>query len=107
MGADAKLNRSRTAALATKVAGKRSLLHPAMHSGFLVSFEGSCLSVCQPRFDAALRESPASAAGLNQQELNDTTANPIAHRCDLLTSPKPANLQYSKELRRLLSSRCL
>src|SRR2546426_866266 len=108
MGTDANFNSRRAAAAPpANVAGKRELLHPALDSSPLINFQGRRLSGRQPPVNAALRKGPASAAGLNQQELNATAANPIAHCGDLLTFPQPANLRYSKDPSGRLSSRCL
>jgi hypothetical protein len=86
------------AMLAVDVACKRRFLHAAMNSGLFESFEGSRLSVGQPRFGAAFGESPASAAGLDQQEFDATASDPIANRGHLFASLESAKLRQSKEL---------
>ena len=85
------------AALATNVLGEGSFFYAAMNSRLFESLEGSRLSVCQPRFGVALGESPMTAIGPNQQELDPGAAKPVANCGDLFASTESAKLRQAKE----------
>ena len=70
------------------VASKSRFLDAAVDARLFESFQRRCLGMSQPRLGAALGESPASAAGLYQQEFNAADANPVADCSDLLASPQ-------------------
>jgi hypothetical protein len=73
---------------AANIPGKGSYFDPSMNSCFLEGLQRCRLGVGQPRFSAALGESPASAAArANQQELDAAAADPIANRGDVFTLP--------------------
>lgn len=86
-----------TAALAARVAGKRLLLHAAMNARFFEGLESRGLGVRQPRLDASLGESPATAASLDQQEFNASPSNAVAHGSYLFTIPQLAKLRWLEE----------
>ncbi len=78
MSGDGKLgggSAPHVAALTLNVPGKGNFLHPAVHSGFFESLEGSSLSVSQARLGASLGKNPTLLAGLNQQEFDACAAD--------------------------------
>ncbi|MFZ0771979.1 MAG: hypothetical protein WAN08_11200 [Candidatus Sulfotelmatobacter sp.] len=88
---------------AAKILGERSFFDPAMNSSFLEGFKSGGLSVSQPRLGAALGKRPASAAaGLDQQELDHSAADPVANRSDLLALADFAKLRQSNGVRQWL-----
>src|SRR5208337_3683796 len=84
-------------ALAANVAGEGAFLHTAVNARLFERLKSRDLGVCQPLFEAALGEGPASAAGPNQQEFDATAADPVAHGSHLLASPQFAKLRRTKE----------
>jgi hypothetical protein len=69
-----------------------------MNTRLFKSLKGSGLGVREPRFGAALGESPMSAVGSNQQEFDATAAHAVANGGDLFASAQPAKLRQAKEL---------
>jgi hypothetical protein len=63
-----------------------------MNPRFFERLEGRGLGVRQPRLDASLGKSPASAASLNQQEFNASAANAVADSSHLFTATQLAKL---------------
>jgi hypothetical protein len=86
-------------AFAANVPDKRSLFHPAVNPSLFESLKGRCLGVRQPRFCAALWESPMPAAGADQQEFDPAAGDPVADCCDLFAAPQSAELRQPKEFR--------
>ena len=66
------------------IARERNLFYPAVHPRFFVSLDGSRLRVSESNLDAALWESPSTAPGAHQQELDIRAENPEAYRRDEL-----------------------
>jgi len=77
--------------------GEGSFFYAAMNSRLFESLEGSRLGVCQPRFGFAFGESPMTAIGSNQQELDPRTTKPVANCGDLFASTESAKLRQAKE----------
>jgi hypothetical protein len=78
--------------LPPNILDERSFFYPAMNSRLFEGFEGGGLGVGQARFSVALGESPMSAVGSNQQELDATLVDPVANGSDLFASPQLAKL---------------
>lgn len=68
-----------------------------MNPSLFESFEGGCLGVGKPRFDAAFGENPASLAGLNQQEFDRISAHPVTDCGYLFTVPQFAQFRQPNE----------
>jgi hypothetical protein len=101
MGSDGKLWLGKSGGglgsvcLATEVTREGDFLHPAMNASLFESLESGGLGVGEAAFDPSLGENPASAAGLDQQEFNATSAHAVTDGGDLLAF-------FQKPLRKLL-----
>jgi hypothetical protein len=71
-----------------------------MNSSLFESFEGGCLGVGKPGFDAAFGENPASFAGINQQEFHRISAHPVTNRGHPFTFPQLAQFRQPNEFSR-------
>jgi hypothetical protein len=69
-------------------------MNPSLFEGF----EGRCLCMGKPGFDAAFGKNPASLAGLNQQEFDVTAARPVTHRSHLFALPKFPQFRQAHKL---------
>src|ERR1700675_4484081 len=87
------------ALFASDITRKRRLFDSPMNSGFFEGFQRRRLGVRQPRFGAALRKDPPSAACLHQQKLDSTLADAIADRRHLLQSSELTQMVQTKKFR--------
>jgi hypothetical protein len=71
-----------------------------MNSGLFEGLEGCGLGEGQAWFGATFGESPASAAGLNQQELDAPAPDPVADGGDLFAFPQFSKTRQAERLGR-------